>query len=50
MTDKIITFRVDQKIKYEFEKIATEKDLTTSQLLRAYMRDFVEENKGKGKK
>lgn len=50
MSEKSITFRVDQKIKYEYEKIAKERDLTASQMLRAHMREFIEANKQKGKK
>ncbi len=50
MTEKSITFRVDQKIKFEYEKIAKERDLTPSQLLRAHMREFIELNKKKGGK
>ena len=42
MTEKIITFRVDEHIKKAFEKIAKEQDLTTSQMLRHFMRDIVE--------
>lgn len=44
MAEKIITFRVDENIKKAFEKIARESDLTTSQMLRHFMRDIVEEN------
>ena len=47
MTDKIVTFRVEQKLKYEFEKLANSLDLTSSQMLRAYMREIVEKNKNK---
>lgn len=50
MSDKSVTFRVDQKTKYEYEKLAKERDLTASQMLRAHMREFVEASKGKGKK
>lgn len=42
MEEKIITFRIDEKTKKEFEKIAKEQDLTTSQMLRHFMRDVVE--------
>lgn len=41
MTDKIINFRVDENLKNAFELIAKNNDLTTSQMLRAFMRDSV---------
>ena len=50
MTDKIMTFRVEQKLKYDFEKLAKDCDLTSSQLLRALMREKIVNSKKKGKK
>ena len=45
MTDKIMTFRVEQKLKYDFEKLAKAADLTASQMLRSFMRETVEKSK-----
>lgn len=42
MTDTVVNFRVDKDLKTAFEMIAKEKDLTSSQMLRAFMRDAVE--------
>lgn len=42
MAEKIITFRVDEHIKKAFEKVARDADLTTSQMLRHFMREVVE--------
>ena len=50
MTEKVITFRIEQETKHEFEKIAKEIDQTPSQLLRAFMRDYVQQQKQRGKK
>lgn len=50
MTEKTITFRVDQQLKYEFEKYAKSIDMTSSQLLREFIRETVDKNKTKGKK
>lgn len=50
MSEKIVTFRVDQKLKYEFDKYAKSMDLTASQLLRQFVRETVEKNTSKGKK
>ena len=50
MTEKVVTFRIEQKTKYEFEKIAKEIDQTPSQLLRGFIRDFVQHHEKKGKK
>lgn len=47
MNEKTVTFRVDEHIKNAFEKIAEERDLTTSQMLRHFMRSVVEENMSK---
>lgn len=46
MTDKLamITLRVDQHMKTAFEKIAEELDLTTSQMLRQYIRRMVQQH------
>lgn len=49
MSEKVMTFRVDQKQKYEFEKYAKSIDLTASQLLRQFVRETVEKNTSKGK-
>ena len=38
-----IIFRIDRDIKIAFEQIAKEQDLTTSQMLRAYIRAEVAE-------
>lgn len=42
MTEKIINFRVDEGLKKAFERVAAEADMTSSQLLRAFMRETVE--------
>jgi antitoxin component of RelBE/YafQ-DinJ toxin-antitoxin module len=42
MTEKIINFRVDENLKKGFEMVAKNLDLTSSQMLRAYMREAVE--------
>ena len=43
MADKesLISFRVDQPMKTAFERVATELDLTPSQMLRQYIRRVV---------
>lgn len=41
MADSLISFRVDSDLKKAFEKIAKEQDRTSSQLYRAFMRDYV---------
>lgn len=43
MNEKIINFRVDENLKNAFEMIAKNKDLTSSQMLRAFMRETVDE-------
>lgn len=43
MREKIITFRVEEELKNAFEMIAEKQDITASQLLRRFMRDFVSE-------
>ena len=50
MDEKVITFRIEQETKQEFEKIAKEIDQTPSQLLRGFIRDFVQHHEKKGKK
>lgn len=55
MSEKILTLRVPTELKNEFDKVAKEKDITTSQMIRAYMRYEVEQlqrrqEKTKGKK
>ena len=50
MEEKIITFRIEQETKQKFEKIAKEIDKTPSQLLRSFIRDFVQHHEKKGKK
>ena len=50
MTEKTVSFRVDEKIKDEFELIAKAKDLTSSQLLRAFMKKTIESEKHEAKK
>lgn len=47
MNEKTVTFRVDEHIKNAFERIAQEKDLTTSQMLRHFMRNVVDESMSK---
>ena len=42
MSESLITFRVDRDLKKAFDKIAKEQDITSSQLYRAFMRDYVE--------
>lgn len=42
MTDKVINFRVDEDLKKGFEIVAKHNDLSASQMLRAFMRDCVE--------
>lgn len=44
MSEKVVTFRIDENMKKAFEAIAKENDLTTSQMLRHYMRNTVEQN------
>lgn len=43
MAESIVNFRVDNDLKKAFEMIAKEKDLTSSQMLRAFMREAVAE-------
>lgn len=43
MNEKIINFRVDEDLKNAFELVAKNSDLTSSQMLRAYMREIVNE-------
>ena len=50
MEQSTVTFKVEQKTKDEFEKIAKGIDLTPSQLLRDFMRAFVGKHNAKGKK
>lgn len=42
MTDKVINFRIDEQTKTAFEMVAKNLDLTSSQMLRAYMREAVD--------
>lgn len=42
MSDKLITFRVDENLKNAFEMVAKNSDLNSSQMLRAFMRETVE--------
>lgn len=42
MKEVILNFRVDETLKKGFEKVAESMDLTTSQMLRKYMRYEVE--------
>lgn len=41
MSDITFTFRVDEDLKSQFAKAAKERDRTSAQLLRDFMRDFV---------
>lgn len=43
MTETIVNFRVDKELKTAFEMVAKNKDLTSSQMLRAFMRETVED-------
>lgn len=43
MTDTVMNFRVDQDLKNAFDMAARDMDLTSSQLLRHYMRKTVAE-------
>ena len=43
MNEKIINFRVDEDLKNAFELVAKNNDLTSSQMLRAFMREVVDE-------
>lgn len=43
MSEKIVNFRVDEKVKKEFEIIAASEDQTLSQMLRAYMRYVIDD-------
>src|SRR5699024_4993234 len=43
MTQATFTFRVDDKLKSEFAAAAKAKDRTSAQLLRDFMRDYVQE-------
>lgn len=38
-----MTFRVDEDLKKAFEKVAEKADLTSSQMLRHFMRDVVDD-------
>lgn len=42
MTDSVVNFRVDSELKRAFEMAAKSVDQTSSQLLRAFMRETVE--------
>lgn len=42
MSEKIINFRVEEDLKNAFELVARNSDLTSSQMLRAFMRETVE--------
>ena len=55
MEEKILTLRVPAELKNGFDKVAKEKDITASQMIRAYMRYEIEQlekrnNLKKGKK
>lgn len=50
MSEKLISFRVEQQQKYELEKYAKSIDFTVSQLLRKFVRETVEKNKVRSKK
>lgn len=41
MSDKLISFRVDEDIKKMFDLVAKEKDLTVSQMLRHFMTEEI---------
>lgn len=41
MSDKLISFRVDENLKKMFDVVAQQKDLTVSQMLRHFMAEEV---------
>lgn len=43
MSEATFTFRVDERLKYEFSSAAKARDRTGAQLLRDFMRDFVKQ-------
>lgn len=43
MSEKIISFRIEEDLKDQFEKIAVKNDLTTSQMLRGFVKDAIKE-------
>ncbi len=45
-TTTTFTFRLDPNLKAAFERVAKDKDLSSSQVLRAYMRDYVRKHAG----
>jgi metal-responsive CopG/Arc/MetJ family transcriptional regulator len=40
-----ISFRLDRNLALEFRKILKKQDLTSSQVIRKYVREYVEKNK-----
>lgn len=48
MTETVLNFRVEKELKRAFEAVAESKDLTTSQMLRHFMRESVKEFMSKG--
>ena len=42
MSEKIVNFRVEEDLKNAFEAVAKSEDLTSSQMLRAFMREKVD--------
>ena len=51
--EKLVTFRVDDKLKQSFEQVAKAMDRTSSQLLRDYMKNivnvYIQESKKNGR-
>lgn len=45
MTQSTFTFRVDDRLKSEFTQVAKAQDRSGAQLLRAFMRDYIESQK-----
>lgn len=45
--DKGITIRINEELLNEFNAITDEKSINKSNLIRAWIKDFVNENKGK---
>lgn len=43
MIEKVVNFRIDEQTKKAFEMVAENSDLTSSQMLRGYMRKVVED-------
>jgi predicted transcriptional regulator len=42
MSETTFTFRVDEQLKQQFASVAKERDRSSAQLLRDFMRDFIQ--------